>query len=102
VLAGSGLDDGSRRVVVRWIGEADRMCRGEEQRPGRSLKGCFLFWRRLMTESTTNAGARRMLNERQVLDIVPLGRSTLLRMEKAGRFPKSTLHFAEPPDLVRR
>jgi prophage regulatory protein len=43
-----------------------------------------------MTENTNNVGARRMLNEAQVLQIVPLGRSTLLRMEKAGRFPKST------------
>ena len=33
---------------------------------------------------------RRMLNEKQVLDIVPLGRTTLYRMEKAGRFPRST------------
>lgn len=34
--------------------------------------------------------ARRMLNEQQVLAIVPLGRSTLLRMEKEGKFPRST------------
>jgi prophage regulatory protein len=33
---------------------------------------------------------RRMLNEKQVLAIVPVGRTTLYRMEKAGRFPKST------------
>jgi predicted DNA-binding transcriptional regulator AlpA len=33
---------------------------------------------------------RRMLNEKQVLEIVPFGRTTLYRMEKAGRFPKST------------
>ena len=31
-----------------------------------------------------------MLNEKQVLEIVPVGRTTLYRMEKAGRFPKST------------
>ena len=34
--------------------------------------------------------ARRMLSEKQVLEIVPVGRTTLYRMEKAGRFPKST------------
>ena len=34
-------------------------------------------------------GPRRMLNEKQVLEIVPVGRSTLYRMEKAGRFPTS-------------
>jgi prophage regulatory protein len=32
---------------------------------------------------------RRMLNEKQVLAIVPVGRSTLWRMEKAGKFPKA-------------
>ena len=36
------------------------------------------------------SGPRRMLSEKQVLDIVPVGRTTLYRMEKAGRFPKST------------
>jgi len=47
-------------------------------------------------EADTEDGAphhsrpRRMLNEKQVLDIVPLSRTTLYRMEKAGRFPKST------------
>lgn len=34
--------------------------------------------------------ARRMLNEQQVLEIIPVSRTTLYRMEKAGRFPKST------------
>ena len=33
---------------------------------------------------------RRMLSEKQVLEIVPVGRTTLYRMEKSGRFPKST------------
>jgi prophage regulatory protein len=36
------------------------------------------------------SGPRRMLSERQVLEIVPVGRTTLYRMEKAGRFPRST------------
>jgi prophage regulatory protein len=36
------------------------------------------------------SGPRRMLSEKQVLSIIPVGRSTLWRMEKAGRFPKST------------
>lgn len=31
-----------------------------------------------------------MLNEQQVLEIIPVSRTTLYRMEKAGRFPKST------------
>jgi len=35
------------------------------------------------------SGPRRMLNEKQVLEIVPVGRSTLWRMEKAGKFPKA-------------
>jgi prophage regulatory protein len=33
---------------------------------------------------------RSMLSERRVLEIVPVARTTLYRMEKAGRFPKST------------
>ena len=33
---------------------------------------------------------RRMLNEAQVLAIIPVSRTTLYRMEKAGRFPKCT------------
>ena len=36
------------------------------------------------------SGPRRMLNEKQVLEIVPVGRTTLYRMEKTGRFPRST------------
>ncbi len=47
-------------------------------------------------EAETNNGERdngprprRMLNERQVLEIVPIGRTTLYRLEKAGRFPRS-------------
>src|SRR6478752_1860669 len=36
------------------------------------------------------SGPRRMLNETQVLAIVPVSRTTLFRMEKTGRFPKST------------
>ena len=36
------------------------------------------------------SGPRRMLNEKQVLQIIPVGRTTLYRMEKAGRFPRST------------
>jgi prophage regulatory protein len=36
------------------------------------------------------SGPRRMLNEKQVLGIVSVSRTTLFRMEKAGRFPKST------------
>jgi prophage regulatory protein len=31
-----------------------------------------------------------MLNEKQVLGIIPVSRTTLFRMEKAGRFPRST------------
>jgi predicted DNA-binding transcriptional regulator AlpA len=34
--------------------------------------------------------ARRMLNEKQVLAIVPVGHTTLWMLEKAGRFPRST------------
>jgi prophage regulatory protein len=40
--------------------------------------------------SADKSRPRRMLNEKQVLEIVPVGRTTLYRMEKSGRFPKST------------
>jgi prophage regulatory protein len=33
---------------------------------------------------------RRMLNEKQVLEIVPVSNVTLWRMEKAGTFPKGS------------
>jgi predicted DNA-binding transcriptional regulator AlpA len=33
---------------------------------------------------------RRMLNEKQVLEIVPLSRTSICRLEKAGKFPRST------------
>ena len=36
------------------------------------------------------SGPRRMLSEKQLLEIVPVARTTLYRMEKAGRFPRST------------
>lgn len=38
----------------------------------------------------SESGARRMLNEAQVLQIIPVSRTTLYRMEKAGSFPPST------------
>jgi len=41
-------------------------------------------------EQTNEAGPRRMLNEKQVLEIIPISRTTLYRMEKADRFPKCT------------
>jgi prophage regulatory protein len=42
------------------------------------------------TRNVVEIRARRMLDEKQLLAIVPLGRSTLLRKEKEGKFPKST------------
>ena len=36
------------------------------------------------------SGPRKMLLEEQVLDIVPVSRSTLWRMERDGKFPRST------------
>ena len=38
----------------------------------------------------TANGPRKMLLEEQVLDIIPVSRSTLWRMEKTGQFPRST------------
>ena len=47
-------------------------------------------------EAETEDGApdksepRRMLNEAQVLALIPVSRTTLHRLTKAGRFPKGT------------
>lgn len=41
-------------------------------------------------ETIEPARARKMLNEKQVLLLIPVSRMTLYRMEKAGRFPRST------------
>ncbi|MET3968068.1 AlpA family phage regulatory protein [Bradyrhizobium sp. S3.9.1] len=41
-------------------------------------------------DATRQPAPRRMLSEAQVLAIIPISRTTLYRMEKAGRFPKST------------
>jgi prophage regulatory protein len=32
---------------------------------------------------------RKMLSERQILDLIPIARSTLQQLEKQGLFPKS-------------
>lgn len=37
-----------------------------------------------------NSGPRRMLNEKQILQIIPVSRTTLFRLAKSGRFPKAT------------
>ena len=49
-----------------------------------------------MTETAEEAPrrARRMLDIHQVLDIVPLGRTTIFRMERDGQFPAS--HWPSP------
>lgn len=38
----------------------------------------------------TAIGPRKMMTEEEVLDIVPVSRSTLWRMERAGKFPRAT------------
>src|SRR4051794_16063553 len=40
--------------------------------------------------SDERSGPRRMLNEKQLLGIVPLSRTSIFRLEKAGQFPKGT------------
>ncbi len=38
----------------------------------------------------TASGPRKMLLEDEVLSVIPLSRSTLWRMERAGKFPRAT------------
>jgi len=94
-------------VQLSWRGSARKIRSGEQSRglpprprfaaAGGAANRMFGLWEPLMTEERrekTNgdedvAGPRRMLNEKQVLEIVPVGRTTLYRME-TGRFPRST------------
>jgi len=43
-----------------------------------------------MTTEEAAGETRRMLSQDQVLEIVPVSYTTLWRMEKRGRFPRST------------
>jgi hypothetical protein len=43
-----------------------------------------------------------MLSEKQVLEIVPVGRTTVYRMEKGRLVSEIDLHLTEPQGLVRR
>jgi predicted DNA-binding transcriptional regulator AlpA len=43
-----------------------------------------------ISEAAEEARPRRMLNESQVLQLVPISAATLWRMERDGRFPKGT------------
>ncbi|QHO78851.1 hypothetical protein ACH79_16010 [Bradyrhizobium sp. CCBAU 051011] len=45
----------------------------------------------LAKSASTKSGPRRMLNEAQVLAIVPVSPVTLWRMEKTGRFPRGSV-----------
>ena len=44
-----------------------------------------------MTDDRTMPEARHMLTLKQILRRVPVGRSTLLRMEADGRFPRGIM-----------
>jgi prophage regulatory protein len=44
-----------------------------------------------MSVTNTTETPRRMLSERQILDLLPIARSTLQMWEKAGDFPKSVM-----------
>jgi prophage regulatory protein len=39
----------------------------------------------------TETAPRKMLSERQILDLLPIARSTLQQWEKSGDFPKSVM-----------
>ena len=53
-------------------------------------------------DATDKTELRRMLNEKQVLEIVPVSPVTLWRMEKAGLFPRGTFISPEQKNLVGR
>ena len=75
-----------------WLAQA-----GKHAAWGRTRREAFERLREFETLGDTKKGnpmhqsePRRMLSEKQVLQLVPVSRSTLLRMEKAGKFPRST------------
>ena len=43
---------------------------------------------------------RKMLSERQILDLLPIARSTLQQWEKDGTFPKAVMIVSEPQGMV--
>jgi predicted DNA-binding transcriptional regulator AlpA len=43
-----------------------------------------------MKEHTDEPRPRKMLNEKQVLQLVPISSTTLWRMQRQGRFPKGS------------
>jgi prophage regulatory protein len=45
-------------------------------------------------EDHASGRPRRMLNEKQILALIPIARSTLWRMEKQGKFPKGSYILA--------
>ena len=44
-----------------------------------------------MTAPADDRRPRKMLSERQILDLLPIARSTLQQWEKQGLFPKSRI-----------
>jgi prophage regulatory protein len=49
---------------------------------------------KLSNEPARMDAPRRMLNLEKVLTLIPVSRTTLFRMEREGRFPKS--HYVSP------
>ncbi len=43
-----------------------------------------------MDDATDKTSLRKMLNERQIVEILPVSPVTLWRMERDGRFPRGT------------
>jgi prophage regulatory protein len=42
------------------------------------------------TAPDSSCRVRRMLNEQQLLQLIPISASTLYRLERSGKFPRST------------
>jgi prophage regulatory protein len=94
----------TQKIVSRVSFETSQKAREAYQETARgfqqrrcvaSQRICFVEWSFRMSEQDNGTASnksepRRMLNEDKVLEIVPVSRTTLYRMEKAGRFPRST------------
>jgi prophage regulatory protein len=86
----AGLRGGVRSPGARnlhRVGEVGRYC-GKHR--GFAMTAAKRQEAEMEISAPDKFGPRRMLSEKDVLNIVPVGRTTLYRMEKAGRFPRST------------
>jgi predicted DNA-binding transcriptional regulator AlpA len=84
---GRAGEDGGQACAGRPTGDHD-MSKRKTTKPVRPAKSPGPPVDDANASVATEARPRRMVSEKQLLAIVPFGRSTLWRMQEAGKFPK--------------